>query len=169
MTTAAGAPRRSVPPIRRAVAADLDAVTALWIGLFDHHVPLDPVFRLRRGSRGEIRELVRAILRDPDALVLVARDADPPFGALGTCMARVLHAPPIHEETVRAEISDLYVVPEWRRHGLGRALATGAIEWSQQRGAARIEVRVSPRNAEGAGFWRALGFARFMDVLDLRR
>jgi len=156
--------------LRRATPDDLDAVAALWTALTAHHAPLDPALRLRPNAASEIRELVRAMLRDPDAATWLgfagpdARDAP-----TGLCMARVDAAPPILEETLRGEICDLYVEPPARRRGLGRALVAEARTWLEARGVRRIEVRVSPRNAEAQAFWRGLGFAPFMDVLDLRR
>jgi N-acetylglutamate synthase len=60
------------------------------------------------------------------------------------------------------------VAPAARRRGIGRALAGAALAWAQAAGAARVEVRVAARNPGGQAFWRALGFADFVDVLDRR-
>jgi len=167
------APAGTTPPAvtqRRATPDDLDAVASLWTELTAHHAPLDPALRLRRGAAGEIRELLRAMLRDPDEATWLAFRAEDASGApAGLCTARVDTAPPILEETLRGEICDLYVAPAARRRGLGRALVAEARGWLEARGVRRIEVRVSPRNAAAQAFWRGLGFAQFMDVLDLRR
>lgn len=160
----------AAPRPRRATADDRDAVAALWTALSAHHAPLDPALRLRAGAASEIRELVRASLRDPDAATWLAWSGPEGVGAADAlCVARIDAAPPILEETLRGEICDLYVSPQARRRGLGRALVAEARAWLASRGAQRIEVRVSPRNAEAQAFWRGLGFAPFMDVLDLRR
>ncbi len=156
----------SGPRIRPAAERDLDAVVALWIELTRHHEPLDPLFRLREGARGELRELLRAVLHDPDAHVLLHDPgAGPPDGL---CIVRVDRAPPIYRETERAEITDLGVRPAVRRRGIGRALAQAALAWVQARGVRRVEVRVVAANAEGRAFWRGLGFAPFVDVLQRR-
>lgn len=161
------APRAgSCGAIRRATLADLDDVTQLWIALTQHHAVLDPHFRLRPGAAAEIRELLRAQLRDPGALVLL--DAAAGASPSGFCVARHDAAPPIHDETGRIEISDLWVDPARRGRGRGRALVAAAFDWARARGVRRIEVRVSAHNPEGRAFWRALGFAAFVDVLDLR-
>jgi len=155
---------------RRATPDDLDAVASLWTDLTAHHAPLDPALRMRAGAASEIRELLRAMLRDPDEATWLAWSGGDAAGPpTGLCTARVELAPPILEETLRGEICDLYVSPAARRRGLGRALVAEARAWLEGRGARRIEVRVSPRNAEAQAFWRGLGFAPFMDVLDLRR
>lgn len=137
----------------------------LWLELTRHHADLDPVFALRPGVEDEAPRLLAALLGDPDAAVFLAGEG-PPFA--GLAIVRVDHAPPIHPETCRAEISDLYVAPDARRRGLGRVLARAATEWALARGAERIEVRVSTRNPLGQAFWRALGYGAHMDVLHRR-
>ncbi|HVP28886.1 MAG TPA: GNAT family N-acetyltransferase [Myxococcota bacterium] len=157
--------------LRRATSDDVDVVAALFGALLAHHGPLDPALRVRANAGAEIRELVRAMLRDPDAAWWLAWPDGAAAGdaPAGLCGARVDAAPPILEETLRGEISDLYVAPDVRRRGMGRALTEAALAWLDARGARRVEVRVSPRNEAGRAFWRALGFAPFMDVLDRRR
>ena len=135
------------------------------------HAQYDPHFRLRRDAAAAIDDLVAAILRDPDSLVLLPRDDEGAQGAPGgdaLCIARVDHAAPILEETRRVEITDLYVAKALRRRGLGRALATRALAWAADAGISRVEVRIASRNAEGQAFWRALGFGEFVDVLQRR-
>src|SRR5690606_13794603 len=91
-----------------------------------------------------------------------------PAGVAGFCAARRRVAPPAARERVRVEISELAVAPHARRRGAGRALASAALAWAAAAGAQRIEVRVAARNPAGQAFWRALGFADFVDVLDRR-
>ena len=55
--------------IREAGDRDLDRVAALWTAITVFHEPLDPVFRMRRDAEGEIKGLLRAMGRDPDAAI----------------------------------------------------------------------------------------------------
>jgi ribosomal protein S18 acetylase RimI-like enzyme len=163
------APAREAGPalLRRAEPDDLDRLVALWTAVADHHARFDAHYRLRDGANHEVRELLRAVLRDPDAAVWLA-DPAAADGPAGFCIARVDQAPPILHETRRAEITDLFVRPAARRRGVGRALVAAARAFALGRGVRRIEARVAHANAEGQAFWRALGFADFVDVLDLR-
>jgi ribosomal protein S18 acetylase RimI-like enzyme len=163
VSSGAAPPRGSIRP---AAARDLDAVVALWIELTRHHEALDPLFRLRESAEGELRELLRAVLQDPDAHVLLHEPGDGPPD--GLCIVRVDRAPPIYLETERAEITDLGVRAAVRRRGIGRALAEAALRWVRARGVARVEVRVVAANAAGRAFWRGLGFGPFVDVLQRR-
>ena len=151
--------------VRRAGRRDLDRVAELWIALTEHHALYEPRFALRPAAREEVRRLLEAQLRDPDCAILLAGgDGD----ALGLCIVRVDRAPPIHAEVERAEVSDLFVLPSARRRGLGRRLVDVALAWVSERGVERVEVRVATENPEGQAFWRATGFADFMDVLQRR-
>ena len=153
--------------IRAARAQEIDRVAALWALITEHHADLDPLFRMRRGpvAEGELRELLRALQRDPDVEILVC-DVD--GSPAGLCIVRIDRAPPILEETERAEITDLGVRPEWRRRGMGRRLVEAAQAWVRDRGVARIEIQVASGNREGQAFWRAMGFLDLMDVLHKR-
>lgn len=153
--------------VRIARLREIDRVAALWALITEHHAALDPLFRMRRGpvAEGELRELLRALHRDPDAEILVYdRNGTPE----GLCIVRIDRAPPILEETERAEITDLGVRPEMRRRGVGRLLVEQAQSWVRDRGVARIEIQVASANPEGQAFWRAIGYADLMDVLHKR-
>lgn len=146
---------------------EIDRVAELWALITQHHSGLDPLFRMRRGpvADGELRELLRALYRDPDAEILVFDEEGTPAGL---CIVRIDRAPPILEETERAEITDLGVRPERRRRGIARRLVEEAQAWVRDRGVERVEIQVATGNREGQAFWRALGYADLMDVLHKR-
>jgi len=149
--------------IRRAGPRDLDAVAVLWLAIGEHHAGLHPLFALRPDPDAEARELMRRLLRDPEALVLVAEG---PEGRLeGLCVVCRLEASPVARERERAEITDLGVVPERRRRGIGRALAEAALAWVRERRIPHVAVRVAHANPGAQAFWRRLGFGDLVDVL----
>lgn len=160
--------------VRVARMQEIDRVAAMWALITEHHADLDPMFRMRRGpaAEGELRELLRSLARDPDALILVSdvpADAGLGAGSLGgLCIVRVDYAPPILEETERGEITDLGVRPDLRRRGVARRLVEEAMAWLRDRGVQRVEIQVASGNREGQAFWRALGYTDLMDVLHKR-
>ena len=164
-------PRDRARPLtpRAATRDDLEALTALWLDLAAHHARRNPLYELRDGAEVEARRLLVAQLGDPDAafFICAAGEVVPP-GLVGFCAVRVDRAPPIQLETRRAEITDLWVAPSARRAGAGHRLVDAALDWVRDRGVSRVEVRVASENSEGQGFWRAIGFADFMDVLHHR-
>lgn len=159
--------------VRRGTPADFAEIVRHWSAITRHHESIDPLFRQREDAEPWIRDLVGQMLRDPDTEVFVAEpvaQAGPAADGrlVGICVVRIDRAPPILEETVRAEITDLGVSPELRRRGIGRALAEAALAWVRERGVRRVEVRVAAGNPEGQAFWRALGFGELFHVLHRR-
>ncbi len=151
--------------IRPAVPRDLDRVAALWTAITEHHRKLDPSFTMRRDADAALRDLLEAMHRDPETLILVYDDdGDLP----GMAIARIDQQPPIMRETQRAEITDLGVREGERRRGIASALVEAALEWIRISGVDRVEVNVARGNREGQAFWRARGFGDLMDVLQLR-
>ncbi len=60
-----------------------------------------------------------------------------------------------------AEVEDLYVVPEWRRRGVARALVEAALAWCREHDCRDVEVVITPEGEarhELAGWYRSLGF-----------
>ena len=57
-------------------------------------------------------------------------------------------------------IYELYVAPEYRRRGVGEAVARLAVEFLQERQAAKIQLEVMDGNDKAAALWKKLGFAK---------
>jgi ribosomal protein S18 acetylase RimI-like enzyme len=152
--------------VRAAGARDLDRVAALASLLFAQHAEGAAHFALAPGREGELRGLLAGFLRDPSHRLLVAEA--PGGNLLGFALATIARRPGLFVERERGEIEWLIVREEARRRGAGRALAGAALGWLRGRGVARVEVQVARANPAGLAFWRALGFAPSMDVLDLR-
>ncbi|MDP6981420.1 MAG: GNAT family N-acetyltransferase [Myxococcota bacterium] len=151
--------------IRPAELRDLDRVAALWTAITHHHSALDPIFTMRPDADAALRDLLEAMQRDPETLILVYDDDD---DLPGMAIARIDQQPPIMQETQRAEITDLGVREGERRRGIASALVDAALEWIRVSGVDRVEVNVARGNREGQAFWRARGFGDLMDVLQLR-
>ena len=148
--------------VRRVGPRDLDRVVGLWSALIGHHEALDPHWRAAPGAEDERRRLLARLLADADAAVLVWEEEG---DLLGFCAAQIEVGPPTVAERARAEITDLFVSEDARRRGIGRRLVEAVTDWLRERGVPRVEVRVAVRNAEGQAFWRALGYADLVNVL----
>lgn len=86
----------------------------------------------------------------PQGLLLLARDAaGQPAGCVGLR--------PLRDEDY-CEMKRLYVVPEARRHGLGRALATTVIAAAARIGYREIRLDSLPALAEATALYKRMGF-----------
>jgi len=87
----------------------------------------------------------------------------------GFCLVAVTRRPAFFAETERLEVEAVFVRPEQRRGGVARALVEAALAELDPARRLRVELGVERGNAEGDGFWRALGFLPVMDVLERHR
>ena len=61
----------------------------------------------------------------------------------------------------RGFIEDCYVIPSFRKKGIGSRLVISAMKWFQSKQISRIQLSLVARNKEGEAFWRKSGFDTF--------
>ena len=54
-------------------------------------------------------------------------------------------------------MADIFVDPEYRGQGVGRALVDELTEWFRERGVQYVEWYVANSNTDGRAFWKAIG------------
>jgi GNAT superfamily N-acetyltransferase len=145
--------------IRPAVRSDLDWLVGALVRLNAAGAEADPRYRPRAGQAALLRAHVDEVWFGrfhsfPPCLVAEVNGA--PVGFVDGA-GQPPH--PILEHAPTASISDLWVEPDHRRHGHGRALAIAFRDAARAAGCSRIEVRTLARDARALAFWRALGFS----------
>jgi ribosomal protein S18 acetylase RimI-like enzyme len=130
----------------RADAAEVDAVTRLMARFRDHLDKQGPGDEEIRASAGRI------LADDRAQFLLAAADSEP----LGVCQLRYRWS--VWTTAEDCWLEDLYVVPEGRRLGLGRALVEAALSAARERGCVRIELDVDEDNAAALALYRSCGF-----------
>jgi ribosomal protein S18 acetylase RimI-like enzyme len=149
--------------IRQARAADLPAALELYREL-DRFQQAWRVFEPRADLAGEAEARYRAALGDPAQLHLVAERDD---RLVGMGMARVTVPSSMSDERA-AEVSNVYVLPEARGLGVGRALVVGLARWAREQGAPRLVLKTYSQNEEALRFWETVGFRpRFVQMTAL--
>jgi ribosomal protein S18 acetylase RimI-like enzyme len=88
--------------------------------------------------------------RELDALLA----AEPPAG-----VALLTYRPSVWHGAAVATLDDLYVRPQERDRGLGRALLRAAVEAASRRGAAAIELYTGAGDVAARALYEAHGFA----------
>lgn len=147
MDTLATTPNRetALPEIRLAMPADLPALHKMIGALAAHH-----------GDTATITTdtLDRIALRGAGVRVLVA-------GAAGAAMGYALLLLRHDLLTGRAsyEVNQLFVRPEHRRHGIGRALVDAARELAESEGRSHLTIPTRAANTEAAVAYRAMRLA----------
>jgi ribosomal protein S18 acetylase RimI-like enzyme len=134
--------------VLRATPADLDRLT-----------PLFDAYRQFYGQQSDLivaRQFLNDRLTRNESVVLVAEDRDRAaigFVQLYPSFSSILAAP-------MYVLSDLYVVPEARRKGVGTHLLTSAAEMARQAGSIRLELATAITNIAAQRLYEVLGWQR---------
>jgi ribosomal protein S18 acetylase RimI-like enzyme len=161
---AAGQPGEVV--IRRATTADLPALGRLGALLVRQHHDYDP--RRFLAASGETADRYAAflgsLLRNPDALVLVAESGGSPVGyacaVVEGCDWMSLRGP-------AAVVHDLVVDPGHRGRGTGRLLIDTMLSRLASRGAPRVVLSTAARNERAQRLFEREGFRKTMIEMTL--
>jgi ribosomal protein S18 acetylase RimI-like enzyme len=129
--------RRAGPPDAKAVGSLLDNFNVE----FDEPTP----------GAGVLAERIRFLLEHGDTIVLVAGE-----GPDGVAVLRF--RPAIWAETLECYLAELYVAPEKRGRGLGRALMEAAIDAARSEGATYIDLGTGEDDVAARALYESLGF-----------
>jgi ribosomal protein S18 acetylase RimI-like enzyme len=142
--------------IRPAAASDADAIAGLWQALVDFHHTLDEDLpgAAFNGAQRYARRLVQH-LDDPFTRALVAEREGRVIGyVLGMVIDLV---PDVFDQEPAGFLADIYVHPDFRRVGIGRALVTAWLDWLRGQRVRYFDWHVAAKNQEALAFWRTMG------------
>ena len=131
-------------PVRRASPAD-----APTFGRLLHAFNVE--FGESTPDADVIAERAAPLIENGEITVMFAGDG--PHG-----FAQLRFRPSLYTGALDAHLEELYVVPERRGHGLGRALLDAAMEYARQRGAARIDLGTSEDDTAALALYESTGF-----------
>jgi ribosomal protein S18 acetylase RimI-like enzyme len=138
----------SAPPdlaVRRAVVADADAVGRL---LHDFNSEFDEPTPGPRPLSARVRQL----LADDEITVILG-------GAGPDGLAVLRFRRDIWTQALECHLAELYVVPDRRGQGLGRALMEAAIELARREGAEYMDLGTSEDDIAARALYESLGFS----------
>jgi ribosomal protein S18 acetylase RimI-like enzyme len=98
-----------------------------------------------------IAERAAPLIESCEVTVLFAGDGPDGF-------AQLRFRPSLYTGALDAHLEELYVVPQRRGHGLGRALLEEAMEHARERGAARIDLGTSETDVAARALYESAGF-----------
>jgi ribosomal protein S18 acetylase RimI-like enzyme len=132
-------------PIRRAGSDDADAVARL---LHDFNTE----FGEPTPGPAVLAKRVRKLLTGGDTTILLAGP-----GPDGLAVLRFREA--IWAEALECYLAELYVVPQLRGQGLGRALMDAAIETARAEGATHMDLGTGEDDVAARALYVSLGFS----------
>ncbi|WP_069806499.1 GNAT family N-acetyltransferase [Vulcanisaeta thermophila] len=147
--------------IREARESDVEKLVDLVVRLKRLNGEFDPLFGARNDCAERAREYLSEAIHNADKhLVLVAEDNGKIVGVLKADIRERLFYEPSRE----GAIVEFYVMPEYRRKGLGRSLLLRAIELLHERGAQLITAEFPSLNQIAINFYNKMGFRPLLSV-----
>lgn len=148
--------------IIQADTTHISEILELWKEFMDFHKDIDPLFVRSTDGHLSMREHIQDLITSETAQVLVALDKN---RVVAYAIAEIQTRPPVFKYRTFGAISDLAVMSEYRRKGIGEKMLQKMIEWFELHDMDRIELRVASENEIGYNFWRKHGFRDYMHVL----
>lgn len=155
--------------IRALHAGDVPAALDLWDGLMANGLAYEPRWVRAPDARAVIEPWIRSWTRttpfphclvwDDGATTSVSLGIKALISGFPSTALPVLDRPPV------ARISDLYVAPELRRQGVGRALVEAFVAGARAGGHPQIEVGTLTADTRAVAFWKAMGFGDWQVTL----
>ena len=146
--------------VRRAREEDLSRIVELISRLKRLNNEFDPLLKPIDNLEEEVEEYVRELLSDSRSLVLVV---DVGGKVEGVLTSRIIDRR-FYEPRLVGQISDIYVMPEYRRLGVGSTLISHAERELKSMGAEIIVAEFPVKNVIAEGFYKKLGFREVTGV-----
>lgn len=143
---------------RLAKPSDLKALLPLVEAYAKEQHEQVPVNQLAANYMDFARSGIAQAVEHPAGCVMVAEETgNGKPRVVGYAVGMIQEPPPIFEPEMYTFVSDLYVVPEFRRQGIATALIERVRGWGWVKGIARLSL-VLPTNSPAVALYAKLGF-----------
>ena len=140
--------------LRELTLDDYEAILPLFRALDDLHIQARPDCNEYREDIYPKKAYVQ-VTESPDCVM---------FGAftegntmIGVVRATVWRGPKMVQPTDYVCLDDIYVLPDYRRQGIGQQLFQAVEQWAREQGTTRLELHVWDFNQNALAMYRAMG------------
>ncbi len=147
--------------VRRAEEKDLENVVELVVRLKRLNSEFDPLLKVRDDIYTQVKNWVSGYLNNKGKLLLVAESDD---GRIIGALVSEVRERLFYEPRMEGVIMDFYIMPEFRRKGIGKMMMDEAIRLLREMGAHVISAEFPAQNQISVAFYRKYGFRPMMNV-----
>ena len=160
MTATTAAPGAAAPPInlRPATVADIPALVPLLIRLKRLNEEFDPLLRVRPDVEARAVEVLKRDVASPEALVLAVEGTGADAGKVVGIVRAVVRERPFYTPEKEGVIVDIYLLPLYRRHGVGEHVLEETAARLKAMGAGIVTADFPVRNEIAVRFYAKRGF-----------
>jgi GNAT superfamily N-acetyltransferase len=119
------------------------------------HTAHDRVYETAPGAEKTMRRFLADVANSGYSFLFVAASGDRTVGFIS---GELRQGSPTFLPKTWASVDDVFVEPEYRNRGMGRALLQSVKSWAQEKGADGISLQVAAANSRGRKFYEELGF-----------
>jgi ribosomal protein S18 acetylase RimI-like enzyme len=142
----------SIRPGRR---EDVAEAARLWMQSAEEHTAHDPVYATSPGAERVMRRFLADLTGSSHSFLFVAEYGERTVGFIS---GELREGSPTFQSKTWASVDDVFVEPDYRNLGVGRALLDSVKAWAKERGADGVSLQVAAANERGRKFYEGLGF-----------
>lgn len=134
---------------------DATAAARLWMQSAEEHTAHDAVYATAPGAERVMRRFLADLASSGHSFLFVAEVGDRTVGFIS---GELREGSPTFRPKTWASVDDVFVEPEHRNLGVGRALIESVGRWARERGADGISLQVAAANGRARKFYEEMGF-----------
>jgi ribosomal protein S18 acetylase RimI-like enzyme len=152
-----GSPSKPIV-LRPATPEDAAGLAPLLVRLKRLNEEFDPLLKVRADVESRAVEVLQRDVANPDAVVLAAEGTGPDAGKLVGVVRAMVRDRPFYAPEKEGVIVDIYLLPIYRRHGVGEYLLEETTRRLKAKGAGIVTADFPVRNEIAARFYAKRGF-----------
>lgn len=149
--------------VRRGKRDDAPEAARLWMMSAEEHTEHDPVYKTAPGAERVMRRFLADLAASGHSFLFVALVGE---RVVGFVSGELREGSPTFQPKKWASVDDVFVEPEHRSSGVGKALMQAVQDWATEKGADGVSLQVAAANERGRRFYEKLGF-REVSVYEL--
>jgi GNAT superfamily N-acetyltransferase len=142
----------TIRPGRREDAAE---AARLWMQSAREHTAHDPIYATSPGAERVMRRFLADLTGGNHSFLFVVECGGRTVGFIS---GELREGSPTFQAKTWASVDDVFVEPDHRNLGAGRALLESVKAWAKERGADGVSLQVAAANERGRKFYEELGF-----------
>jgi ribosomal protein S18 acetylase RimI-like enzyme len=144
--------------LRPARESDVPALVPLLLRLKRLNEEFDPLLKVRDDANEQARKVLSANLVDPKYVILAAEGAGPDQDKIVGIVRAVVRERPFYQPEQEGVILDIYLLPLYRRKGVGEYLLEVATTALKEKGAGVVTAEFPAQNEFAVRFYAKRGF-----------
>ncbi len=144
--------------LRPARAADIPALVPLLLRLKRLNEEFDPLLKVRDDAEQQAADILRAQLTDPKAVILAAEGVGADKDKVVGFVRALVRERPFYTPEWEGVIVDIYLLPLYRRHGVGEYLLRETSAALKAKGAGVVTAEFPAQNEIAIRFYAKRGF-----------